>query len=209
MSRPVSQRYIAERIRRRHSGEEVVFEPDEIEKIKEYSVWLSDKQIAAALGMTVNQYALALQQNPAVAQISQREKADTLGMVANALLTAALDGNVSAANMLMRARGGWGDQTVDVNVNHEHKVTLSEALAAARERRQSRQMPSDGGQDIIDVEPIVEQDQGVSGSGSLSVRNIDPSSGPELEHDLLGRISQATGKRRGNEARRRAGDDGE
>ena len=209
MSRPVSQRYIAERIRRRHSGEEVVFEPDEIEKIKEYSVWLSDKQIAAALGMTVNQYALALQQNPAVAQISQREKADTLGMVANALLTAALDGSVSAASILMKARGGWGDQTVDVNVNHEHKVTLSEALAAAREKRQARQMPSDGGQTVIDVEPIVEQDQGVSGSGSLSVQNIDPSNGPELEHDLLGRISLATGKRRGNEARRLAGDDGE
>ena len=209
MSEPVSQRYIAERIRRRKGSEEIVFEADEIEKIKRYSLWLSDKQIAAALGMSREQYAAALKMNPLVAAQKESEKSEMLGMVANAMLTAALDGNVSAANMLMRARGGWGDQTVDVNVNHEHKVTLSEALAAARERRQSRQVPSDGGQDIIDVEPIVEQDQGLSGSGSLSVRNIDPSDGPELEHDLLGRISQATGKRRGNEARRLARGDGE
>ena len=209
MSRQVSQRYIAQRIRRRRAGEEVVFEPDEIEKIKRYSLWLSDQQVAAALGMTREQYAAALKMNPEVASQKEDEKSEMLDMVANALLTAALDGNVSAANMLMRARGGWGDQTVDVNVNHEHRVTLSEALAAARERRQSRQVPSDGGQDIIDVEPIVEQDQGVSGSGSLSSRNIDPSDGPELEHDLLGRISLATSKRRGNERRRLAGDDSE
>jgi acyl-coenzyme A thioesterase PaaI-like protein len=209
MSRPVSQKYIAERIRRRKGSEDIVFEPDEVDLIRRHSLYLSDKQIAAALGMSEQQYAAALKANPEVARISQAEKADTLSLVAGSLLSAALDGDTRAAALLMRARGGWGDQTVDVNVNHEHKVTLSEALAAAREKRQARQMPSDGGQTVIDVEPIVEQDQGVSGSGSLSVQNIDPSDGAELEHDLLGRISQATGKRRGNEARRLAGEDGE
>ena len=209
MSRPVSQKYIAERIRRRKETEEIVFEADEIQKIKEYSMWLSDKQIAASLGMTPEQYAHALKRHPEVSSAAQEAKSAMLGMVASSLLSSALDGNVAAAGMLMKARGGWGDQTVDVNVNHEHKVTLSEALAAAREKRQARQMPSDGGQTVIDVEPIVEQDQGLRGSGSLSAQNIDPSNGPELEHDLLGRISKATGKRRGHEARRLARDDGE
>lgn len=101
---------------------------------------LGSTQIARALGVSWSTIQRNRKRSAEFDDIIKRGKVRGVEMVTDALLESATGGNVTAQIFYLKNRDGdrWRDTT---NVQHEHKVSIRDAMDAARARQVPNQYP--------------------------------------------------------------------
>ena len=102
---------------------------------------LGSTQIARALGVSWSTIDRNRKRSAEFDDIIKRGNVRGIAMVTDALLESATGGNVTAQIFYLKNRDGerWQDRT---NIAHEHKVSIRDAMDAARARQVPNQYPS-------------------------------------------------------------------
>ncbi len=96
---------------------------DEVEKLASHG--LTYDQIAAKLGIGSSTLYKKKRELIEFTEAIKKGKASGIGRVANKLFDMAMEGNVTAAIFLLKARAGWRDQGPVIEIHNEHNVRVA------------------------------------------------------------------------------------